>query len=103
MSDVIAAIATAPVPSAIGILRLSGPGCAEVLDQVFTPFHGVPMSARPDRQLVYGILHDREGRAIDQCLATLSRGPHSYTGEETAELQCHGSPLAGPFSAAGWI
>lgn len=48
MSDVIAAIATAPVPSAIGILRLSGPGCAEVLDQVFTPFHGVPMSVRPD-------------------------------------------------------
>ena len=94
MSDVIAAIATAPVPSAIGILRLSGPGCAEVLDQVFTPFHGVPMSARPDRQLVYGILHDREGRAIDQCLATLSRGPHSYTGEDTAELQCHGSPTA---------
>ena len=94
MSDTIAAIATAPVPSAIGILRLSGPGCAEVLDQVFTPFHGVPMSARPDRQLVYGILHDREGRAIDQCLATLSRGPHSYTGEDTAELQCHGSPTA---------
>ena len=94
MSDVIAAIATAPVPSAIGILRLSGPGCAEVLDQVFTPFHGVPMSVRPDRQLVYGILHDREGRAIDQCLATLSRGPHSYTGEDTAELQCHGSPTA---------
>ena len=93
MSDVIAAIATAPVPSAIGILRLSGPGCAEVLDQVFTPFHGVPMSARPDRQLVYGILHDREGRAIDQCLATLSRGPHSYTGEDTAEIHCHGAPM----------
>ena len=81
MSDVIAAIATAPVPSAIGILRLSGPGCAEVLDQVFTPFHGVPMSARPDRQLVYGILHDREGRAIE-----FSR---SYTHSDRCEFLVH--------------
>ena len=94
MSDIIAAIATPLVPSAIGILRLSGPGCAGVLDRVFTPFRGAPMSARPDRQLVYGALHDASGRAIDQCLATLSRAPHSYTGEDTAELQCHGSPTA---------
>ena len=94
MSDIIAAIATPLVPSAIGILRLSGPGCAGVLDRVFTPFRGAPMSARPDRQLVYGALHDASGRAIDQCLATLSWAPHSYTGEDTAELQCHGSPTA---------
>ena len=94
MTDTIAAIATPPVPSAIGILRLSGPGSIAAADGVFTPFHGGPMSTRADRALVYGTLHDREGRAIDRCLCTVSRAPHSYTGEDAAELQCHGSPAA---------
>lgn len=94
MTDTIAAIATPPVPSAIGILRLSGPGAIAAADGVFTPFHGGPMSTRPDRALVYGALHDRDGGVIDHCLCTVSRAPHSYTGEDAAELQCHGSPAA---------
>ena len=92
MSDTIAAISTPLVPSAIGILRLSGPDAIAVLDKVFTPAHGKPMAERPDRQLVYGALSDTTGAVIDHCLATVSRAPHSYTGEDTAELQCHGSP-----------
>ena len=94
MNDTIAAIATPLIPSAIGILRLSGPEAADILDRVFTPFWSGPMGPRPDRTLVYGALHDREGQIIDHCLATVSRAPHSYTGEDTAELQCHGSPAA---------
>ena len=94
MSDTIAAIATPLIPSAIGILRLSGPDSIAVVDRVFTPSHGAPMSQRPDRTLVYGALRDPEGQVIDYCLATVSRAPHSYTGEDTAELQCHGSPSA---------
>ena len=94
MNDTIAAIATAPVPTAIGILRLSGPGAIAALDRVFTPTRGGPMSARPDRALVYGELRGADGAVIDRCLATVSRAPHSYTGEDTAELQCHGSPAA---------
>jgi len=94
MTDTIAAIATPMIPSAIGILRLSGPGAAAAVDRVFTPFHGGPMSQRADRTLVYGALRDREGRVIDHCLCTVSRAPRSYTGEDTAELQCHGSPAA---------
>ena len=94
MSDTIAAIATALVPSAIGIIRLSGPESVSVLDRVFTPAHGAPMAERPNRMLVYGALHDETGTVIDYCLATVSRAPHSYTGEDTAELQCHGSPTA---------
>ena len=94
MNDTITAIATPLIPSAIGILRLSGPGAADILDRVFTPFYGGPMGSRPDRTLVYGVLRDREGNMIDHCLATVSRAPHSYTGEDTAELQCHGSPAA---------
>ena len=94
MNDTIAAIATAPVPSAIGIIRLSGPESVSLLDKVFTPAHGAAMRDRPNRQLVYGALHDEKGTVIDYCLATVSRAPHSYTGEDTAELQCHGSPIA---------
>ena len=94
MTDTIAAIATPLVPSAIGILRLSGPGAVQVVEQVFTPFHGGPMGERPDRTLIYGALRDKDGGVIDHCLCTVSRAPHSYTGEDTAELQCHGSPAA---------
>lgn len=92
MTDTIAAIATPMAPCAIGILRLSGPGAVAAADRVFSPFRGAPMSERPDRTLVYGTLHDREGAVIDHCLCAVSRAPHSYTGEDTAELQCHGSP-----------
>ena len=92
MSDTIAAVATPLIPSAIGILRLSGPDAVAVVDRVFTPAHGAPMAQRPDRTLVYGALHGADGAIIDHCLATVSRSPHSYTGEDTAELQCHGSP-----------
>ena len=93
MSDLIAAISTAPVPSAIGILRLSGPGAVEVVDQVFRAANGKPVAGCADRRLVYGTLLDGEGNVVDQVLATVSRAPHSYTGEDTAELQCHGSPM----------
>ncbi len=93
MNDTIAAIATALAPAAIGILRLSGPDSIAVLDRVFTPTHGAPMAQRPDRTLVYGALRGPDGQVIDHCLATVSRAPHSYTGEDTAELQCHGSPV----------
>jgi len=92
MSDTIAAIATPMLPSAIGIIRLSGPESVAVLDRVFAPAHGVPMAQRPDRMMVYGALRGTDGAVIDHCLATVSRAPHSYTGEDTAELQCHGSP-----------
>ena len=94
MNDTIAAIATPLLPSAIGILRLSGPGSIAAADRVFTPFHGGPMGARPDRMLVYGALRDADGAVIDHCLCTVSHAPGSYTGEDTAELQCHGSPAA---------
>jgi len=92
MNDIIAAIATGKMPSAIGILRLSGAGCAEVAQKVFTPNNGKSLSQAPNRKLILGTLHDRHGRVIDQALAVYARAPHSYTGEDTVELQCHGSP-----------
>ncbi len=92
MADVIAAIATALSPSAIGIVRLSGDGAAEVAGHVFSPASGRPLSEAPNRKLVYGSLTDTRGRVIDRCLAVYTRGPGSYTGEDTVELQCHGAP-----------
>ena len=93
MTDTIAAIATGEVISAIGIVRVSGPGAVAAAEAVFRPADGKPMSAHRDRQLVYGRLVDAAGRTLDLCLCTISRAPHSYTGEDTAELQCHGSPV----------
>ncbi len=92
MSDVIAAISTGKQPCAIGILRLSGEGCAEVAGKVFARKNGKPLTEAPDRKLVLGTLYDGKGRELDQALAVYTRGPRSYTGEDTLELQCHGSP-----------
>ncbi len=92
MNDVIAAIATGKVPSAIGIVRLSGEDCIAIAEKIFTPQNGKPLSQAPNRKLVLGTLCDRHGRVVDQALAVCARAPHSYTGEDTVELQCHGSP-----------
>ena len=92
-AETIAAISTGPVLSAIGIVRVSGPDTLAVIDRVFRPLTGVPMSQRPDRKLILGQLTAPDGAVLDVCLATVSRGPGSYTGEDTAELQCHGSPV----------
>ena len=92
MSDTIAAVATGSVVSAIGILRVSGDDTLAVIDRVFFPANGRPMSQSRDRELVYGAMKAEDGSVLDLCLCTISRGPRSYTGEDTAELQCHGSP-----------
>lgn len=92
MSHVIAAISTGRQVSAIGILRLSGDHCAAVAGKVFSPQSGLPLEEAPNRKLILGVLKDVSGRVIDQCMAVFTRGPHSYTGEDTVEFHCHGSP-----------
>ena len=91
MSDVIAAVSTGRQVCAIGIIRLSGDGCIAVAERVFTPL-SKPLHEAAKRKLVMGTLHDARGRVIDQCMAVCSRQPHSYTGEDTVEFHCHGSP-----------
>ncbi|MCF0123103.1 MAG: tRNA uridine-5-carboxymethylaminomethyl(34) synthesis GTPase MnmE [Ruminiclostridium sp.] len=93
MSDLIAAAATPPGAGGVGILRLSGPGAARAAAAVFHPAGSLALTEAPDRQLLYGSVLDRQGAVIDTGLAFVSRAPHSYTGEDTAELQCHGSPM----------
>ena len=91
--DTIAAISTPAGAGAIGILRLSGPRAVEIAQACFKPLGPKALTDHPTRYLVYGDLLDRGGHPIDRVLCTFSRGPASYTGEDTAEFQCHGSPM----------
>ena len=92
MSHTIAAVSTGNVISAIGIIRLTGDDCALIGGNVFTCKNGKPLQDAPNRKLILGQLHDKQGRVIDSCCAIYTRGPHSYTGEDTVEFHCHGSP-----------
>ena len=92
MSHTIAAVSTGNQVSAIGIIRLTGDDCIAVADKVFTLNNKKSLTEVPDRKLLLGDLHDKSGRTIDSCCVIVSRGPHSYTGEDTVEFHCHGSP-----------
>ena len=93
MSDTIAAIATARGPSAIGILRLSGDETCTILDRVFRPLNKKAMSEQSHRTMVLGSLLDRDGNLLDNALCVLFSAGNSYTGEMSAEIHTHGSPL----------
>ena len=93
MPDTIAAIATAPAAAAVGIVRLSGAETRRVLAALFTPVDGRSAAELPPRRMTYGTVRDAEGHTLDHALAVVFSAGHSYTGEESAELHCHGSPV----------
>ena len=82
--DTIAAVATGSGVSAIGVLRVSGPAALTAADAVFRPRDGRPLSAHAPRAMVFGALLGPDGEAVDECLAVVFPGPHSYTGEDSA-------------------
>ncbi len=92
MSHTIAAVSTGLTVSAIGILRLTGDDCITIADKVFTLNNCASLWEAQDKKLHLGTLHDKTGRIIDQCCVICSHTPHSYTGEDTVEFHCHGSP-----------
>ncbi len=94
MSNTIAAIATGNVRAAIGIVRISGDEAINIADKVFRAKSGRSLSVTKSGMMVYGGVYDSSGVLYDTCLAVVSRAPKSFTGEDTAELQCHGSPMA---------
>ena len=85
MNKTICALATA-TGGAIGIIRISGPKTLEILSDIFTKSL---TKARPNT-IHYGHIKDNEN-IIDEVLVSVFRAPHSYTGEESAEISCHGS------------
>ena len=90
--DTIAAIASGGrAPAAIGIVRISGPDCFAVCDRIFRS--GKPFGRLEPRRMALGELLDAGGRTIDRGLAVRFPGPRSYTGEDSAEFHCHGSPV----------
>ena len=90
--DTIAAIAAGGgAPSAIGVVRISGPDCFAACGRVFRSAR--PFGELEARRMVLGEFLDREGRVLDRGLAVRFPGPRSYTGEDSAEFHCHGSPV----------
>ena len=92
MSHTIAAISTGNQVSAIGIIRLTGDDCIAVADRVIQLKSRKMLAEAPSRKLLMADLHDKDGRIIDAICVIVSRAPHSYTGEDTVEFHCHGSP-----------
>ncbi|UBV43285.1 tRNA uridine-5-carboxymethylaminomethyl(34) synthesis GTPase MnmE [Deinococcus taeanensis] len=90
LSDTIAAIATAPGSAGVGIVRVSGPDALRVADSVFRGRRAP--SGTPGGRFLFGQLQDAAGDALDEGLCLIFKGPRSYTGEDVAELQTHGSP-----------
>lgn len=90
IKDTIAAIATAMSSSGIGIVRMSGPESFEIIDKIFQPKKaGKKLSNEKGYSLHYGFIKDGED-LIDEVLVLAMRGPHSYTAEDTIEIDCHG-------------
>ena len=89
-TDTICAIATAP-GGAIGIIRVSGPSAIAITDSIFHPIGGAPFRECKPRTAVFGHIIGAEGEIVDEVLVTGFRGPHSYTGEDSVEISCHGS------------
>lgn len=88
--ECICALAT-PAGGAIGIIRLSGSEAIRLTDKVFVSVSGKQLSAAKPNTLHYGEIKDKDGHTIDDVLVCVFRAPHSYTGEDSTEISCHGS------------
>ncbi len=92
MKDIIAAISTAWGESGIAVIRLSGDGSRDLVSRIFRG--GTELSRTPPRFMRHGFIVDEQGVDLDEVLAVWFREPFSYTGEEAAEIQCHGGTVA---------
>lgn len=92
IQDTICAISTAP-GGAIGIVRVSGPEAINITERIFTPAgkNTPKLSLRAANTLTFGYIKNDNGEIIDEVLVSLFKAPHSYTGENSIEISCHGS------------
>lgn len=88
-TDTIAAISTAMTNSGIGIVRISGEDAFKIIDQIYKGKKEKILSRQNSHTIHYGYIVDGN-ETIDEVLVLLMRGPHSYTGEDTVEIDCHG-------------
>lgn len=93
--EIIAAPGTPLGYAAIGIVRMSGAGAVDLADGIFKPRkNGVRLAQAPDRFMNLGHVCDAGGEPLDEALAVVMRGPHSYTGQDVVEIQSHGGLLS---------
>lgn len=85
----IAAISTPNAVGGIAVIRISGEKALEIADKIFKPFRGKKVTEMEGYTCAYGIAYN-DGERIDDCILTVFKAPHSYTGEDTAEISCHG-------------
>ncbi len=90
--DTVAAISTPFGKGGVAVVRISGPDAIAIGDSVFIPHNKKPLSAQQTGRLVYGEILRGE-RTVDYGMAVCFRAPHSFTGEDTVELHCHGGIL----------
>ena len=88
--DTICAPATIPGTGAISVIRLSGPEALSIADKVVT-CNRTPLSSTDGYRIRYGTVFDNDGEIVDNVLVSVFRAPHSYTGEDSAEISCHAS------------
>ena len=88
LEDTIVALATAPGLAAIAVIRISGDQAFEIVEECF---EGRSIQDLDSHTVHLGYIRSAEEQVIDQVLITLFKGPHSYTGENTIEISCHGS------------
>ena len=92
--DTVAAVSTPYGKGGVAVIRLSGEAALAVASRVFHPLGGKILTDCPPRTAVYGLVRDPEdSRVLDDALCTIFRAPHSFTGEDTAEIACHGGVL----------
>lgn len=90
-NNTICAIATAP-GGAIGIIRISGPEAISIADRIFRPIGtNLSLSKRKAYTLAFGNIVNSENEVVDEVLVSIFHAPHSYTGENSVEISCHGS------------
>ncbi|NJC27240.1 tRNA uridine-5-carboxymethylaminomethyl(34) synthesis GTPase MnmE [Neolewinella antarctica] len=92
MNDIIVAIATPPGEGAIGIVRLSGEGCIELVNTMFAGPSKSGLAESKPRRALFGKFTAPDGELVDEVVLTTYRNPASYTGEDAVEISCHGSP-----------
>lgn len=85
----IAAVSTPNAVGGIAVIRISGENAVDVAEKIFRPFSDRKVAEMQGYTCAYGIAHDG-GERIDDCILTVFKAPHSYTGEDTCELSCHG-------------
>ncbi|MDD2938029.1 MAG: tRNA uridine-5-carboxymethylaminomethyl(34) synthesis GTPase MnmE [Proteiniphilum sp.] len=90
MSEIICAISTPPGMGAIAVIRLSGEGSIALTDRVFTSPSGRNLTEASANTVHFGQIHAGE-ELLDEVLVTIFHAPHSFTGEESVEISCHGS------------